>query len=233
MKNDFQASLSSTVITWQPPPERLKLAQGELHIWRATLDCPENLLPNVLNTPELQRGQRFLREEHRRRFCLASSCLRRILARYTHVPAAQIEFREGPHGKLALTDNSIQFNLSHSQDLALYVVALNQEVGIDIEWLNPDVAIENIAAHYFSSAENSHITSLPTKQRLTAFYYYWTRKEAYLKALGVGLSGLSLLPADNDRMNVQSLSAAPEFAAAVAVAGQHDIKNARISYFTY
>ena len=126
-----------TEIIWVKAPEKLPLLENQVHIWRAGLNSQE-FLPEVISPEELQRGNRFLRDQHRRRFCQSRTFLRIILSKYLAIPANRIQFREGAHGKLYLLDHlnphRLQFNLSHSEDLALYVVAMNDEVGIDIEW---------------------------------------------------------------------------------------------------
>lgn len=220
-------------MTGQLPVARVSLSPNTIHIWRAWLCQGVDFAASVLSGEELQRGNRFLREEDRRRFCLARAFLRLILAHYLPVRPMQIQFRTGPHGKLYLADNPIplQFNLSHSKELALYAVTLHQEVGIDVEWINPERPILPLAARFFTPAQSQSISALSDQEQLAAFYHLWTRKEAYLKALGVGLSGLSHLLPEDDTMCVTSLALAPQYAGAVALVGENSPVSVEICHF--
>lgn len=209
------------------------LSPDAVHVWRATLGQWHDFPATLLSAEEWQRGQRFLREEHRRRFCMARAFLRLILARYLGIKPEHIQFREGIHGKLYLADSQLplEFNVSHSEDLALYAVTLDNEIGIDIEWMNPSLEIQPLAARVFTPEEYQTLLALPARQQLPAFYRLWTRKEAYLKALGLGLSGLSLTMSEEDAERVMTLEPAPEYAGAMALTGGKTLKFIQISYF--
>lgn len=174
-------------ITWQSPPAALHLEPEAVHLWRAFLDEWSDQTA-VLSAEEQQRGRRFLKEEHRRQFCMARTYLRLILAQYLLVPPATIRFREGPHGKLYLSDYParLQFNVSHSADMALYAITLDHEIGVDLEWINPNIEIFPLMTRFYTTAEMQAVTALPPGQQIAGFYQVWTRKEAYLKALGAG-----------------------------------------------
>ena len=103
-----------------------------------------------------------MREEHRRRYCLARIFLRKILARYLKTAPAAIVFRQAAHGKLYLATSPIalQFNMTHSQDFALCAVTLNQEIGIDMEWMNPNLAVSSLVNHFFTPQEQQFFGSL-------------------------------------------------------------------------
>jgi len=205
-------------IVWQKPKEIINLQPNEIHIWLAGLTDWADFPQDVLNADELQRGRRFVREEDRRSFCLARAFLRMILAHYLPIQPRRLVFREGSHGKLYLQPNptQLQFNLSHSKDLALYAVTLNQEIGIDIEWIKPAFAIQPLAQRFFTQEESQTLLTLPKTRQAPAFFQLWTRKEAYLKALGLGLSGLSHALTDAPR-SITNLAIAPEYASAVAL----------------
>jgi 4'-phosphopantetheinyl transferase len=146
-----------------------------------------------LSPDERDRAGAFVRERDRRHFTVGRGVLRAILSRYAGIPPKQVRFCYGPHGKPALDEahggQTLRFNLAHSHDLALYAVTRGREIGVDLEWVGrpvPDAA--TIAEHYFSAAERARLRALPELLRHEAFYNCWTRKEAYLKARGEGLS---------------------------------------------
>lgn len=119
--------------------------------------------------------------------------LRDILGRYLQIKPSQVQFRYGQYGKPALveaaeTSTRLEFNLSHSGPLALYAVTPTQPVGIDLEAIRPLTDMEEIAHRFFAPSEYKTLLALPDEQRLLAFFNGWTRKEAYIKALGTGLS---------------------------------------------
>lgn len=118
--------------------------------------------------------------------------MREILGRYAGFAAKDLRFSYGSKGKPELAggpkESGIKFNLSHSSELALLAVTQGLTVGVDIEWLKPDFATDDIAERFFSAIEVQTLQSLPASQRAEAFFSCWTRKEAYIKALGDGLS---------------------------------------------
>lgn len=167
---------------------------NEIHVWQASLDRDESArvrLAATLSPDERDRAQRFHFERDRNRFVVARGLLRELIGKYLQQDPAAIEFSYGPHGKPALSgpggSNGFSFNLAHSADLVLYAFAKNRTLGIDVERINPESAGENIAQRYFSAREVSDLRTLPPEARVRAFFDGWTRKEAYLKALGSGL----------------------------------------------
>jgi len=181
------ASLRSS----EPPP----LGDGEVHLWRLPLDPPQWLLASLhdhLAPNERSAAERYVFQRDRNHFIAARGYLRAILASYAGCDPKDVRFDYGPHGKPRLTRSSaaagLTFNLSHTRGLALCAVARGRELGVDIEQIRPAVDILGIARSTFSSGEQTSLAKLPTAQRLTAFYDCWTRKEAYIKARGDGLS---------------------------------------------
>ena len=170
---------------------RLPLPGAEPHVWRVSL-CghtgTEAAAHALLSADERERAARFHFDRHRRRYAICRAALRQILAGYTGLPAAEIDFSYTAHGKPYLESARIAFNVSHSGDLALVAVAAAGEVGVDVEQMRPGIEREGIE-RYFSPHEAQVLRGLPPGLQNRAFYNCWTRKEAYLKATGKGLSG--------------------------------------------
>jgi 4'-phosphopantetheinyl transferase len=183
---------------WSHPPTSLHLDAHEVHAWRASLpsdlspDAPDvAALGSLLSEDERARAARFRFVRDRVRFILARGLLRAILSRYLAVPAAELVFSYGAHGKPALAAPAggvLHFNVSHTQDLALYALCGDQEVGVDVECVRTEIDVEAIARHFFSTHEVATLLALPTHLRAQAFYRCWTIKEAYVKGHGGGLS---------------------------------------------
>ncbi len=183
-----------TTNSWPTPPPSPTLGPNEVHVWRATLDLPVALLRQLATTlapDEEARAQRYHFAQHRDRFIAARGILRSILARYLHMASDQVRFAYDRHGKPRLQDTTsivLNFNLSHAEGLALYAITSITHVGIDLEVVRPALATSEIAAHFFSPTEVRALAALPNAARTEAFFACWTRKEAYCKALGEGLS---------------------------------------------
>jgi 4'-phosphopantetheinyl transferase len=179
------------IATWSEPPEALSLAPGEVHVWRLELDQPESVLPEfrrTLEPDELERAGRFHFEKHRRHFVVGRGGLRSVLSRYVEVEPEKLRFTYGRFGKPALAGEELRFNLSHSHGVALFAVAADREVGVDVEHMRADFASADIAQRFFSPVEVAVFNSLPEEEQVAAFFRCWTRKEAYIKAIGRGLS---------------------------------------------
>jgi 4'-phosphopantetheinyl transferase len=144
----------------------------------------------VLDEDERARARAFLFPQHRQRFIAARGTLRLILAQYLAQAPADLRFETGRHGKPALAPGTLdlRFNVSHSDDLALYAVSEGREVGVDLERIREDLSVEDIARRSFSRSEVEGLLSLPPPARTSAFFACWTLKEAYLKARGEGLT---------------------------------------------
>jgi 4'-phosphopantetheinyl transferase len=213
---------------------------GEVHVVTLDLDqdgADEERFAALLSADERARSQRFRFARDRRRFIVGRGTLRLILGRYLGAQPARLSFRYGPHGKPALEgDSALRFNLSHSQGLALYALAMEHEVGVDMERIQPLPDLEDIARSCFAEGEIAALWALPEAQRLHAFFACWTRKEAFIKAIGDGLSfpldrfDVSLVPGaparllrvegdpgEASRWTLAALHPAPGYAAALAV----------------
>jgi len=181
-------------IEWKNPPGGLQIFPNELHIWKA--DVPSfsfslDLFAAWLSVEERQRWQRYLAADVRQRFLTARGLLRGILSIYTSHNPAEIQFAVSPQGKPYLGfpgQAGLEFSLSHSSAIVLVAVTRGLSVGIDVETMQQEIDLDLISSKYFSPLENQSIRSLPQALQKQAFFNCWTRKEAYLKGLGVGLT---------------------------------------------
>ena len=163
-----------------------------VQIWRIWLTAPDAALTSygaTLSTDERDRAERYRFEKLRRSYILSRGALRILLAHYLGCPPNEIELICGPKGKPALKGSSrIRFNVSHSGHMAAFAFTLDCELGVDVEQLRKVDNMELIATRFFSSAEASELLSLQPSDRCLAFFRCWTRKEAYVKAIGEGLA---------------------------------------------
>lgn len=177
---------------WERNDEKVGLVENEVAVWRVSLDCSEFVVEQLswlLSADELTRANRFKFAQHRRRFIVARASLRRILGDYVACPPADLIFQTTSFGKPWIdTPLMLEFNLSHSHELAVIGVARQRKIGIDVEYLDRRHSSLDIARHYFSSHEADALFSLPKEEQQLAFLRIWTRKEAYIKAIGEGLS---------------------------------------------
>ena len=219
------------------------LWQNEVHVWRVNLELPWSwTFDAALSLDDRDRAARFRFDADRHRFSLARATLRMILGRYLKAEPAELQFRFGPCGKPRLVysqnERGLRFNLSHSHELALIAVARDREVGIDVEFMRPDFATDEVAEHFFSRAEVQQLAAIEPESKTQSFFNCWTRKEAYIKARGEGLSlplnqfDVSLVPdapaelidsrvdrAEVSRWSFQELFPASGYAAALALEG--------------
>jgi 4'-phosphopantetheinyl transferase len=172
------------------------LPEHAVHVWTASLTVPPadlDALQAVLTSDERHRADRFRFPQDRQKYIAARGLLRRLLSRYLGYHPAAVPLAYGAYGKPYLaTDRDdahrLQFNLSHAGDLALYAITSGRQVGIDVEQTRPIANAEAIAKRFFSEREYAMLLALPAAARTDAFVTCWTRKEAYIKALGEGLS---------------------------------------------
>ncbi len=175
---------------WLRPPESPSLEAGEVHVWRMELEQPQEVLEKfrgTLEADELQRASRFHFDKHRNSFVAARGFLRRVLSRYLDTNPAALRFSYGEYGKPTL-DGTLHFNMSHSHGLALLGITEGRQIGVDVEHLRADFATEDIARHFFSHLEVESFGRLQKEEQVAAFFRCWTRKEAFIKATGRGLS---------------------------------------------
>lgn len=222
------------------------VAADEIHVWRAELDQPEDVverLSRALSPDEQERARRFLLERVRERFVVGRGLLRAILGRYLGREPQRLRFVYGERGKPALAPaeaTDLRFNVSHSGGVALFAVARACEVGVDVERLRPMPRAERIAERFFSPPEIEALAALPTARKVEGFFTCWTRKEAYIKARGDGLGhpldrfAVTIAPdeparlsavGDGDasevaRWSLAGLPAGPGYVAALAACGR-------------
>lgn len=180
---------------WGPPPPQPELEDGAIHIWRSWLESSGGRLgrlAQLLSPEETDRASRLRREQDQEKFILARGALRVILSKYAGAPPETIAFANNTFGKPFLIHPAVRpvlsFNLSHSGDLVLCAVTVSRQVGVDLEQLRPIQNMQTIAQRYFAADEISFFGKFPFQEQPRAFFQIWTRKEAYIKARGHGLS---------------------------------------------
>jgi 4'-phosphopantetheinyl transferase len=171
----------------------LRCELGEVHVWDIQLDCPRHTLIRlraILSADERERAAGFQLAEVSGRWTVARAAVRSILARYVGSAPQSLLFRIGTYGKpeLAGAERNICFNLSRTRGLALLAITDTRRIGIDAETVHPDIDIEGISRRFFARGEVDEIAALAPDAQLTAFFACWTRKEAFIKAIGIGLS---------------------------------------------
>jgi 4'-phosphopantetheinyl transferase len=242
-------------LSWNRSQQHSPLAENDVHIWAANLDQPVqriSQLEKILSSDEVNRARQFKFEKDRNRFIAGRGLLRTVLGSYLNAEPAQLDFTYSPRGKPALKASSghgtLHFNVAHSKDLILIALTRDCAVGVDVEWIHPISDIEDITTRFFTNREAAELMALPQDERMTAFFSLWTRKEAYLKATGDGISEMlkdveiSFLPEKPPRIlaisgNAQAaerwtlldLTPASGFAAALAV----EAKDLQFSYWQF
>lgn len=200
-------------ILWHLPPPGLVLASKDVHIWRIPLEQPAarvRQLLRVLSHDEQKKAECFHFDRDRRRFIVSHAALRAIVGLYLNVEPNLLQFQCETYGKPYLVEKfgggALRFNLTHSHELGLCAFTRKREIGIDLEYIRPMPDLEQISARFFSARENAALRVIPENQRLEAFFNCWTRKEAYIKAVGDGLSrpldqfDVSLAPGEPARL---------------------------------
>ena len=230
---------------WESLPKNPALPEDEVHVWRVDLEQTTghvDSLVQLLCDEERARAGRFRSREHGAHYAVARGTLRQLLGRYLGALPEELVFSYGAHGKPDLAGDyegsGLRFNLSHSHQLALFAVAWRREVGIDVEYPRPRVDVERLARRFFAPVEVATLLSLPGDRRREGFYNCWTRKEAYLKARGEGITvsldsfAVSLVPGEPaellrcdldpgevERWQLRALEAREGYAAAVCAEG--------------
>jgi 4'-phosphopantetheinyl transferase len=225
---------------WQLPPPGLSLSPGDVHVWRSPLsltDDQRDRFWQTLSPDERSRAERYRFPQHRQRAIAARGILREILGQYLTQDPACLQFDYTPHGKPALVLSpglpTLEFNLSHAQDLMLCAVTLDHPVGIDLEQIHPVADLAQLTQRFFAPSEHQTIQALPHDQQSAAFFQHWTVKEAILKAIAQGLGGLETVemtfaqgqpqliqaPEVENIWDVRSFIPEPEFMGAIATTG--------------
>ena len=219
------------------------LTVDDVHVWSAGLACPGSAIAHfeaLLSSEERARADRFFNPRDRRRYVVGRGCLRRLLGEYLNIPPATVALTATALGKPYTADpqSGVRFNVAHSEELALFAIARGREVGVDVERERPNVDWRDLARRNFAPEEYDSLTSEScTFDRREAFFRCWARKEAYVKALGIGmqilLDGFAVTiaadsavilhtahdPNQHSRWDLRSLSPAAGFAAALVVEG--------------
>lgn len=181
-------------MSWRRACEPVEpIAPGSVTIWRLPLDLDEAALAPLLATltdAERARAARFHFDQHRHRFTAARGQLRAILGRYLDCPPQCVAFRHGPNGKPAIAGEcgGLEFNLSHSGGFGLVALTRDRPLGVDLEHVRAMRDFEGIAQRFFAPEEVADLVALAPDERPEAFFRIWTRKEAYVKADGAGLT---------------------------------------------
>ena len=181
---------------WSPAPPGSpaspSLPADEVHVWRLGLDRPAEPFVELLQPDEVARANRFYFEKDRKHFVVARGFLRVLLGWYLRADPRRLQFAYGAWGKPSLDgefrESQLRFNMSHSHGVALYAVTEGREIGVDVEQVRADFASDNVARRFFSPLEVGVLCELPEDDRVAAFFRCWTRKEAYIKATGRGMS---------------------------------------------
>src|SRR6266496_4797146 len=186
-------AMTAAKINWPEPPSDWALGAGEIHVWTTSLEPGREALADyssMLSPDETVRAGRFHFERDRNRFIAGRGWLRAVLARYWQRHPGRLRFAYNSRGKPALADSpgTLHFNLAHCEGLALLAVTRTCEVGIDVERVRPLSDADSIAGRFFSASESEGLKGLPDVQKPRAFFNLWTRKEAWLKATGDGIS---------------------------------------------
>ena len=207
-------------------------------VWWIALDRVDEDLA-LLCAAERTRADGLRGAALRARFIRARCAMRRILAGYLARPPQTLRFAFGEYGKPSLVDDAggaahVRFNLAHADDVAVLAVAHRADVGVDVERIDPALDVDALARHIGSNEECEELAALPPSRRHEAFFDWWTRKEAALKAIGVGLSrepsevaispsaqraGTIVVAPSGERYTVETLAAPPGYAAALATLG--------------
>lgn len=171
----------------------LQLPSRVVHVWRIGLEASEGALGELagrLDATEQSRAARFVFPGDRRRYMVAHAALRDILAGYLGEPPAGLRFQTDRRGKpylIGTQDPPLRFNLAHSGEIALVACAWGEEVGVDVEAIRPMPDLAAIAGRFFAPGEQQALLALPPEEQTLGFFNCWTRKEAFIKAVGEGL----------------------------------------------
>lgn len=183
--------INSSGSSWNKGPLKPCLNTDEVHVWIAHLSTlsisQKEALKKILTHNELQKFDRFHFQADRERFLLGRAGLKGILARYLGKPPIDIIFEVDEFGKPYLIDKTLHFNISHSNDIVVFAISHSKTVGIDVEVCQSKINYLGIGQQFCTASELRQLSQLSDKERHVAFYRCWTRKEAFVKAIGMGL----------------------------------------------
>ena len=231
---------------WHAREQPDSLGENEVHLWIVSLaDASQQLsyFTSILSADEKERVRRFRKISDRKRYVVARGLLRRFLGRYGAGAPDRLQFTYNAFGKPSLfsaePQTVLNFSVSHSEDQALFGFARGRRIGVDLEYVRPDINVVGLARSYFSPDEFRRFSCLRASEQCVAFYRGWTRKEAYLKALGEGLSfGIDRvevtflphepamlnkvfgMPGGSENWTLKDLLLAPSYLGAAAVEGR-------------
>ena len=185
------------------PPSSINQGSREVYLWTVPLEASDQQVTECrawLSEEEVGRATRYQFDRHRRDFVLSRGVLRALLGKLKREHPANIRFSYASHGKPALRDSAdpLRFNMSRSSGMAVYAFTIGCEVGVDVEQITPIPELADIAARFFAAEETAELMALSKLQRVRGFFNCWTRKEAFVKALGEGMS----LPLDSFRVTL-------------------------------
>ncbi len=237
---------------WPTTSDNITLSKGRVDVWAVSLDAGQDCLTecgSLLSVDEKSRAERFHFEADKRCYTIARGSLRKLIGLYLKREARSITFQINEYGKPSLEDDvALSFNISHSGEMAVMAFSYGRKVGVDIEFIRENIDHESLSVRFFSRAETLVLKSLAEKDRLKCFYETWTRKEAFIKAVGKGLSipldqfdvsvGVGVSPAlidvRYDRINssewcMSGIALNASFAGAIVVeGGEVEIRHFRI-----
>lgn len=177
---------------WTPfSSQSLTLTPHQVHVWSIDKDKHINKLPfywSVLNETEKEKASKYRFENDHNCAVISRGILRILLGTYLKTSPKNINFQFGDYGKPTIIASNIEFNISHSANSIVMAFTLKSKIGIDVEYTKKSIDVKKISEHFFSKEEISSLLSLHKNYQQQAFYNCWTRKEAFIKALGCGLS---------------------------------------------
>jgi 4'-phosphopantetheinyl transferase len=181
--------MAPTNLAWAPGPSHPRLDQGALHVWRAELAAIGDELQSLLSADERARGERFRDIRDGRLWMCSRGVLRALLGRYLGIDPTGLRFTAGAHGKPALLESQLRFNLSHSGGVALYAFSETGAVGVDVEISSRSINEIALARRAFGEADGNRLAGFDPARRASEFLRLWTRREAELKCAGSGIGG--------------------------------------------
>lgn len=194
--------LKYSEVSWKTVDVFPSISLGSVHLWRSNLTvCPSklSLFWNVLSQDEKNRAYRFRFEKDRMHFIVARGTLRILLGKYLGKTAQSLRFTYSKYNKPMLeNEQDLQFNISHAAGIGLFSFTPKSDIGVDLERVNESIEVQKLAGRFFSENEVQTIFALPMKLQAKAFFYAWTRKEAFIKGHGEGLS----LPLDQFEVSI-------------------------------